>query len=147
VAVQQWDPEPTGVFVSGLRAAVFASMLRESLMRRIAPSTGIDPRNAAELREMYAELDRVGRVWMRSRRPISVAAVAAVPATEMAPDSVADMEKIDTKKAGELLRLTDSRGANCCARRRCLAGRLVGVGWSRSLTYSRIGHLGRRRRD
>jgi excisionase family DNA binding protein len=110
-----------------MAAAVFAQMLERPLRRRIAASSGIHPDNAAELRVMYAELDRVGRDWMRSRRSISVGSRLSRLSTEIAPASVVDME-IDTKKAAELLNLTTSR-VRQLLRSGVLPGRLVGRCW------------------
>jgi excisionase family DNA binding protein len=118
------DLQPSGVLVSGMCAAVFAQMLARPLRRRIAPSTGIDPANRAELLAVFTEMNRLGEEWMRSRRPISV---AARPVTEINTGSVADME-IDTKKAGELLRLSDAR-VRQLLRSGALPGRLVGRRW------------------
>jgi hypothetical protein len=98
---QNWAPEPglSGALVSPLACAVFASMLRMSLRRRTSASTGIDPRNAAELLAAFHELERVGLAWMASRPRKSAGCV-----TEINAGSVADME-INTEKAAELLRL------------------------------------------
>jgi excisionase family DNA binding protein len=115
---------PTHANISPMAAAVFAQMLERPLKRRISAATGIDPRNADELREMYAELDRVGSEWLRSRPPISVAAGSV---TEMHSASSLDM-KIDTIKAAELLRLTDSR-VRQLLRDGSLPGRKVGRRW------------------
>jgi excisionase family DNA binding protein len=117
------DLHPSGAVISPMAAAVFAQMLERPLMRRISPASGIHPDNAAELREMYAELDRVGRGWVASR-PISVACRSL---TEIAPGSVADME-MSTEKAAELLRLTDSR-VRQLLRAGVLPGRKVGRRW------------------
>jgi excisionase family DNA binding protein len=126
MAVQQLDPGLSGAVISPLACAVFAAMLDKPLRRRISLASGIHPGNAAELREMYAELERVGRGWMRSRR-ISVAAVPAASVTEMGSGSVADME-IDTVKAAELLRFTTSR-VRQLLRAGVLPGRKVGRRW------------------
>jgi len=120
------DLQPSGVLVSGMCAAGFASMLRVPLQRRISLASGIHPGNAAELREMYAELDRVGRVWMASRPRISVVSQLPRLSTEMASDSSADM--INTKIAGDMLRLTDSR-IRQLLRAGELPGRKVGRRW------------------
>jgi excisionase family DNA binding protein len=116
------DLHPSGAVVSPMAAAVFAQMLERPLQRRISLSSGIHPENAAELREVYAELDRVGRMWMASRPRKSAGCV-----TEMNAGSVADME-INTEKAGELLRLTDSR-IRQLLRDETLPGRKVGRRW------------------
>jgi excisionase family DNA binding protein len=105
-----------------MAAAVFSQMLARPLRARIAASSGIHPDNAAELREMYAELDRVGRVWMASRPRKSAGCV-----TEINAGSVADME-INTEKAAELLRLTDAR-IRQLLRDGSLPGRKVGRRW------------------
>jgi excisionase family DNA binding protein len=123
VAVQPvLDLQPSGAVVSPMAAAVFAQMLERPLRRRICASTGIDPHNAAELREMYAELARVGQGWMASRPRKSAGCV-----TEINAGSVADME-INTEKAAELLRLTDSR-VRQLLRDETLPGRKVGRRW------------------
>jgi excisionase family DNA binding protein len=110
-----------------MAAAVFASMLREPLKRRISAASGIHPDNAAELRAGFDALDRVGQGWMRSQRSISVASQASRPVTEIDRGSVVDME-IDTKKASELLRQTTSRTRQLL-RSGELQGRKVGRRW------------------
>jgi excisionase family DNA binding protein len=127
VAVQlASDSGPSGAALTPLACAVFASMLRVPLRRRTSSASGIHPDNAAELRAAYEELDRVGREWMSWQRPISVAALAAVPATEMARDSVGDM--ITTEIASQMLRLSDSR-IRQLLRSGELPGRKVGRRW------------------
>jgi excisionase family DNA binding protein len=108
-------------------AAVFASMLREPLKRRVSAASGIHPDNAAELRAAFDALERVGEGWMASRRPISVVSRLPRLSTEIAPASVVDME-IDTEKAAELLNLTTSR-VRQLLRSGVLPGRLVGRRW------------------
>jgi excisionase family DNA binding protein len=127
VAASPNGEPPLGGLVSPLAAAVFASMLREPLRRRTCVSTGIAPRNAAELRAAFDALDRVGEEWMRSRRSISVVPRLPRLSTEIAPGSTADME-IDTEKAAELLRLTDSR-VRQLLRSGELLGRKAGRRW------------------
>jgi excisionase family DNA binding protein len=127
VAVQQLDPGPLDVVIGGMPAAVFASMLKMPLRRRISAATGIDPRNAAELRAAFEELDRVGREWInQTQRLISVVPRLPRFSTEMASDSSADM--INTKIAGEMLRLSDSR-IRQLLRSGELPGRKVGRRW------------------
>ena len=127
MAVQRLDPEPPGVFVSGMCAAVFMQLLARPLRRRIAPSTGIDPRNRDELLSNFEELARVGRGWMRSRRPISVASQVSRSVTEIDRGSVVDME-INTEIASQMLRLSDSR-IRQLLRSGELAGHKVGRRW------------------
>jgi excisionase family DNA binding protein len=118
------DPEPSGVLVSGMCAAVFASMLRVPLRRRVSLASGIDPANRDELLSNFEELARVGRGWMASRPRVSVAAGSV---TEMVSASSVDME-INTEKAAELLNLTTSR-VRQLLRSGELPGRLVGRRW------------------
>jgi hypothetical protein len=115
---------PSGVVVSPLAAAVFAAMLRQPLRRRISPTTGIHPSNAAELWAAFSELERVGEVWKGSRGPISV---SSRPVTEMHAGLSPDME-ISSEKAGELLDRTTSR-VRQLLRSGELSGRKVGGRW------------------
>src|SRR5215217_1247228 len=116
------EPEPSGALLTGMPAAVFAEMLRVPLQRRISRASGIHPDNAAELWAAFHELDHAGKAWMALRPRKSAGSV-----TEMHPASSLDME-ISPKKAGELLRLTDSR-IRQLLRSNELPGRRVGRRW------------------
>jgi excisionase family DNA binding protein len=121
------DLQPSGAVIGPLACAVFSQMLERPLRRRISASTGIDPRNAAELRAAFEELDRVGREWInQTQRLISVVPRLPRFSTEMASDSSAEM--INTKIAGEMLRLSDSR-IRQLLRSGELPGRKVGRRW------------------